>query len=222
MAPAGRYGTRWQNRRPHQHHHHHRHHPRHYHHSNTIIIKNRTTCAIITIEKIARMNYDPKKSLIQWKKYLADCLFHYRTDGWTIWRVYVSVCICTCIESIVQYGWVGIVFVFVFGTAYFNLDGWVTGTNNRKTLPPIGDCGTTIPDRSVPELRDVLGILRLILRSQLYFTSPYITVSVVLNFALHTVWVVLYFALHTVPVPLAWTLLEHFLFHTGWVASNNP
>ena len=77
-------------------------------------------------------------------------------------------------ESIVQYGWVGIVFVFVFGTAYFNLDGWVTGTNNRKTLPPIGDCGTTIPDRSVPELRDVLGILRLILRSPLYFTSPFV------------------------------------------------
>ena len=88
-------------------------------------------------------------------------------------------------ESIVQYGWVGIVFVFVFGTAYFNSDGWVTGTNNRKTLSPIGDCGTTIPDRSVPELRDVLGILRLILRSQLYFTSPYIMVSVVLYFALY-------------------------------------
>ena len=107
-------------------------------------------------------------------------------------------------ESIVQYGWVGIVFVFVFGTAYFNTDGWVAGTNNRKTLSPIGDCGTTIPDRSVPELRDVLGILRLILRSQLYFTSPYITVSVVL-----------YFAFRTVSVPLACTLLERFLLHTG-------
>ena len=80
-------------------------------------------------------------------------------------------------ESIVQYGWVGIVFVFVFGTAYFNSDGWVTGTNNRKTLSPIGDCGTTIPDRSVPELRDVLGILRLILRPQFHFTWRYITVS---------------------------------------------
>ena len=87
--------------------------------------------------------------------------------------------ICKCLylylqESIVQYGWVGIVFVFVFGTAYFNTDGWVAGTNNRKTLSPIGEHGTTIPDRSVAELRDVLGILRLILRSQLYFTLPYL------------------------------------------------
>ena len=77
------------------------------------------------------------------------------------------------------------VFVFVFGTAYFNSDGWVTGTNNRKTLSPKGDCGTTIPDRSVAELRDVLGILRLMLRSHLYFTSLNITVSVVLYFALY-------------------------------------
>ena len=83
----------------------------------------------------------------------------------------------------------GIVFVlvFVFRTVYFNTDGWVAGTNNNKTLSPIGEHGTTIPERSVAELRDVLGILRLILQSQLYFTSPYITVSVVLNFALPTV-----------------------------------
>ena len=141
------------------------------------------------------------------------------------------------------------VIVFVFGTAYFNTDGWVAGTNNRKTLSPIGDCGTTIPDRSVAELRDVLGILRLMLRSRLYFTWPCITVSVVLYFALYyglgctyfalyyrlgctllrpvlgsqqyftwpyiTVSFVLYFAFRTVSVPLACTLLEHFLLHTG-------
>ena len=101
---------------------------------------------------------------------------------------------------------------------------WVAGTNNRKTLSPIGERGTTIPDRSVPELRVVLGILRLILRSQLYFTLPYITASAVLYFTL-------YYSLSCTllglinglsAIALACTLLENFLLHTGWVASNNP
>ena len=148
VAPTGRYGTKWQNHIPHQQCHHHRHHPCHYHHSNTIIIKNWKTYAVIIIDMMARMNYDPKKVLF-WRQ--------------SIWN------------RIGQYRWVGIVFVlvFVFRTVYFNTDGWVAGTNNNKTLSPIGEHGTTIPERSVAELRDVLGILRLILGSQLYFTSPW-------------------------------------------------
>ena len=43
-------------------------------------------------------------------------MFHYIMGGWTIWTVCKFLYLYLQ-ESIVQYGWVGIVFVFVFGTA---------------------------------------------------------------------------------------------------------